>query len=128
MQISMRQIEGLEAKAKSAQARIKRVQEEAHGIMMAVVGAVETFATAFSFGVINGRWGGPEFLGVPVDLLSGILLHGLAFLLPAGSEHVHNLANGAMGCYFATLGTGVGRKMAQEAQQAAAALAAKSAA
>lgn len=128
MQVSLRQLESLETRAKSAASRIKRIQEEAHDVMMAVVGTVETMTTSFGFGVINGRWGGPEFVGVPVDLLSGIVLHGLAFAIDTGSEHLHNLANGALACYFATLGTGVGQKMATEAQQAAAALAANAAA
>lgn len=115
----------MESKARSAMSRVKRVQEEAHEVMMAVVGAVETFSTAFSFGVINGRWQSPELLGIPVDLGAGIMLHGIGFLVNSGSEHLHNLANGAMCSYFSSLGLGVGGKMLKEAQQAAAALAAK---
>lgn len=127
MQVSLKALETLETKAKNASARIRRVQEEAHDVMMAVVGSVETFSTAFSFGVINGRWQSPELLGVPVDLLTGIGLHAVGFLIQNGGEHMHNLGNGAMCSYFTTLGLGVGGRMLKEAQQAAAALAANAA-
>lgn len=125
MQVSLRALENMESKAKNALAKVKRVKEEAEESVMTVVGSVETFGTAFSFGVINGRWGNPELLGIPVDLGAGIALHGIGFLVDEGGEHLHRMGDGALSSYFGALGVGVGRKMLEEAQKAAQALAAQ---
>lgn len=125
MQVSLKALETMEAKAKNAKAQIQRVKAQAEDTVMAVVGGVETFGTAFSMGVINGRWGNPEVLGIPVDLGSGLALHAVGFLVDEGGDHLHNLGNGALCSYFSALGVGVGRKMLEEAQKAAAALAAQ---
>lgn len=126
MQVSLKALESMEQRARTAATRVKRIQEEAHDTVMAVVTSVETFGTTFSFGVINGRWGNPELMGVPVDLGVGILMHGLAFILDDGAEHLHAIGNGALCSYFAGIGVGIGGKMLQEAKAAAAKLAAAS--
>lgn len=125
MQVSLKALETMEQKAKSAKAMVQRVKLEAEHTVMAVVGGIETFGTAFSMGVINGRWGNPEILGIPVDLGAGLVLHGIGFLVDEGGDHLHNLGNGALCSYFSALGVGVGRKMFEEAQKAAQALAAQ---
>ena len=127
MQISLRTLEDLEAKAKNAAAKVKRVQAEAQAGMQTVIGSFETTSTAFTFGVINGRWGNPEFLGVPVDLGAGLALHAAGFVVDQGGEHLHRMGDGALSSYMGALGVGVGRKMLEEAQKAAQALAAQTA-
>lgn len=124
MQVSLKALEGMEARAKTALARAKKVKEESAQAVMTVVGSVETFGTAFSMGVINGRWGNPEVLGVPVDLGLGLGLHAAGFLLDDGSQHLHRMADGALSSYFSALGVGVGRKMLDEVQANARKLAA----
>lgn len=124
MQVSLKALESMEAKAKNAKNAIQRVKAEAEQTVMAVVGGVETFGMTFSMGVINGRWGNPEILGIPVDLGAGLALHAVGFIVDEGADHMHNLGNGALCSYFGALGVGVGRKMLEEAQKAAQALAA----
>jgi hypothetical protein len=124
MQVSLKALEGMETRAKSALARAKRVKEESADAIMNVVGSVETFGTAFSMGVINGRWGNPELLGIPVDLGLGLAAHTIGFVLDDGSQHLHRMGDGALSSYFSALGVGVGRKMLDEVQAAARKLAA----
>ena len=128
MQISLKALEGLEQRAKTALAKAKKVKEEAGQAVETVVGSVETFGTAFSLGVINGRWGNPELLGVPVDLGMCLAAHAAAFLLDDGSSHLHRMGDGALSSYFSALGVGVGRKMLEEVTKNAQKLAAAAAA
>lgn len=113
MQISLRALEDLEKKFTSAKTRLATVQKKAQGIVGAVVQTTEVTGTAFGFGVINGRWGSPEVLGMPVDLLFGAAMHTLAFL-DVAEEHAHNIGDGALASYTASLGAGIGRKMLVE--------------
>jgi hypothetical protein len=126
MQISLRGLEELDKKMTSLKTTAKKAKEKAEGAIQTVVGIAEVNSMAFSFGVINGRWGNPELLGLPVDLGIGLALHGAAFFDVAPS-HMHNLGNGCTASYFSALGVGVGRKMLAEQQAAAAKLAAAAA-
>jgi hypothetical protein len=127
MQISLRGLETLEKQAVAAKTAVKKAKEQAAHAIQTVVGIAEVNSTAFSFGVINGRFGNPELLGMPLDLGVGIVLHGFAFF-DIASEHMHNLANGCTASYFSALGVGVGQKMLSENQAAAQKLAAAAAA
>jgi hypothetical protein len=120
MKISLRGLEDLERKATSARNAVKRAKEKAEGVIQTVVSSVEINSMAFTFGVINGRWRNPELLGIPVDLGTGLLLHG-AGLFDVAPQHMHSLGNGCTASYFSALGTGVGAKMLQETRAAAAA-------
>lgn len=122
MQVSLKALESMESKAKSAMNRVKTIKAEAEGTVLAVVTSVETLGTAFSFGVINGRWGSPELLGVPVDLGTGLAMHAIGFFADDGKDHFHALGNGALCSYFSSLGAGVGRRMLEEVQKAQAQL------
>lgn len=80
--------------------------------------ALEVSAAAFGLGVLRGRYGTIEVVGLPADLLAAIGLHVFGFA--AGGkyeEHWHHLANGAMGAWLNTLGAGVGAKMLQKQGQ-----------
>lgn len=81
MKLSLSQLSNLESKYTSAKKSVQRVREEAQATVMQVVRTVEVGGAAFSFGIVNGRWGRPELVGVPVDLLTSIGLHGLGFVL-----------------------------------------------
>jgi len=120
MKLSLSQLSNLESKYTSAKKSVQRVREEAQATVMQVVRTVEVGGTAFSFGIVNGRWGRPEFVGVPVDLLTSIGLHGLGFVLDKeAAPHLHNLGDGALASYLTALGTGIGAKMLQESSAAA---------
>lgn len=113
MQISLRALEDLEKKFVGAKTRLANVQKTAQKMVGSVVQTTEVAGTAFGFGVINGRWGSPEILGMPVDLAFGVGMHVLAFL-DIADEHTHNIGDGALASYTASLGAGIGRKMLVE--------------
>lgn len=93
-----------------------RVQSKAEEMTGAVVTTAETSAAAFAMGLIGGRYGGVEIVGVPVELALGIGLSVAAHAKIAGksSDHLHALGNGALAAYFVTLGRGVGLQMSRE--------------
>lgn len=100
-------------KAKRLHERAKSLREKAESSMEQVVGTIEVFAGAFGMGVLNGRMGGVEIAGVPLDLGIGVLGNVLGHLGVAGkaSSHVHNLSNGALASYATRLGLGIGKRM-----------------
>ena len=123
MKLSLSQLSNIEQKYTAAQKRVQRVREEAQETVMTVVRSVEVGGTAFSLGIVNGRWGRPELVGVLVDLGASIALHGLGFLLDKDvAGHLHNMGDGAMASYLTALGTGIGAKMLQESTAARGAL------
>ena len=115
MNVSLRALEDMKRQLDSARNRIAKVKEEASEAVEIVVSAAEVSGTAFGLGIVNGRWGSPEVLGVPVDAGVGIAAHVLAFMEIA-PDHLHNVGNGGLGSYFSALGVGVGQKMAREAR------------
>lgn len=76
--------------------------------------AVEVGATAFGFGFLRGKMGDAngdlDVVGVPASLGTSIVLHGLGFMGVFGkhSEHVHNVADGALAEYAAVQGMRMG--------------------
>jgi len=114
--VSLRALESMKRQVDSARRRVSTVKAEAEEAVEVVVAAAEVSGTAFGLGIINGRWGSPEVLGVPVDAGVGIAAHVFAFM-DIAPEHLHNVGNGGLGSYFSALGVGVGQKMARESRQ-----------
>ena len=104
---------GLIKKAEGAKTAARRARERADESVMTVVQTFEVAGTGFTLGAINGRFGGVEVVGVPLDLLSGASLHLLGmFMSRRAGEHLHNFGDGAL-CSWATVtGIGIGREMA----------------
>lgn len=118
MQLSLRALEDLQGKYEGMKKRVQNTKAAMEETVMTVVQSAEVSGAAFSLGVINGYWSRPEFLGVPVDALSALLLHGAGFAFDDGSRHFHNLGDGALATYLSSVGTGIGIKMLQERQAA----------
>ena len=114
------QITELENNALSMKARISKMRAKSTEQVESLVGATEMATAAFTMGVIDGRWGGVELVGVPLSLLVAGSGHLLGFLGVA-STHMHNFANGSLAAYLTTLGNGVGARMAMDAAKAPAA-------
>lgn len=73
-------------------------------------------ASAFSFGVVQGRTGGYKIGGaIPIEVLLGLGFHA-AGIMDAGGEgmsrQLHNIGNGALAAYTSSVGWNVGRKWA----------------
>jgi len=118
--ISLGKLNEVRNKFVSMQKRVAAIREDAQEKVMTVVQTVEIGTASFGLGVINGRWGRPELVGIPVDALTGLALHAAGFLVDSeAGKHMHNLGDGAIACYSAFLGTGIGAKMRQEAGQPA---------
>lgn len=116
LQITRADAEKLLKRAQGAGQAIKRARERADEVVGTVVQTTEIGTAAFGFGLVNGRWGGVEVLGVPLDLLAAGGLHVLGFVGVA-SDHLHNFGDGALASFATTLGRGVGIEMAQKAAQ-----------
>ena len=116
MQISARALEGMEKKLSTARNKITNIKKEAQDAAMTVVAAAEVGGVAFALGVVNGRYGSPEVMGIPADLGVGIAAHILGFMVDEGGEHLHNMGNGALASYLSSLGTGIGQKMLSESR------------
>ena len=100
--------------------RARGIAEKADEAVGTVVQTAEVGLTAFGFGWAKGRYGSVELMGVPADLLGGLVLHGLGFVSGGRyHEHLHNLGDGAIASYATTLGFGIGDRMKQESEAAA---------
>lgn len=93
--------------------RVAGIKEKAEEATEKVVATAEVGAAAFTVGVINGKTGGIEVMGVPMELGAGLGLVGLGMLGVAGkaSDHLHNIGTGCLAAYLTTVGRGVGLSM-----------------
>lgn len=115
--LTAKQIEELENTALRAKDRVKRMKEKGDAAVMKVVSAAELSTAAFTMGVIDGRYGGVELMGIPLSLGLAATAH-LGAFLGIASDHLHSFGNGFLASYLSNLGNGVGAKMAMEAQAA----------
>lgn len=97
-------------KAESALATARKVRERGEGYVEQGIRSVEIGTTAFGLGFLQGRYGAIDVLGIPVELLGTFGGHLAGFLELAGkhSWHFHNIADGSLATYAATLGRGLG--------------------
>ena len=84
-----------------------------HGAARAATTLVQTAevsAGAFAAGLVAGRFGPVSVGPLSANLLAGLGLHALGLFGVFGrhSDHAHNLADGVLSVYAATLGAGVG--------------------
>jgi hypothetical protein len=106
--------------AESIQRRAKLALARADEAVATVITTTEVGAASFLFGLAQGKFGGISIVGVPVDLLSGLALHILAFAGIGGSNahHLHAFADGAFASYLNGLGRSVGRSLQTETDRA----------
>lgn len=102
----------------SARAELEEIRAQSREMVARVTDAALVGGTAFAFGWYQGRNGGmPELFGLPYDLLTAIVLHGINFAGYGGQyeEYIHSVANGALASYAVNAGARLGVRMAQEA-------------
>ena len=95
--------------------RAKNVLQEQKDRANTVINTAEVSAASFLFGLAQGKFGGIEFVGVPVDLIAGVALHVMGFADVAGkknSRHFHAIGDGALASFF----NGVGRNLGYSVQ------------
>jgi hypothetical protein len=108
--ITRRDIEQAHATAKRALSAADKASAKGESIVGHLTQTLEVGAGALGFGVVAGRYGAVNVLGVPVDLVSAVGVHLLAFAGIAGKydEHLHNFGDGVLSSYLTKLGAGLG--------------------
>ncbi len=124
IKVSKTQILRAKDRAFSLARRASAYRAKADQAVETLVGSAEVGASAFALGLVQGRYGGVEIVGVPLDLSAAIVMHGLAFVGVGGklSGHLHSFGDGALATYLATLGRGAGVEMRRKALGAGAAV------
>lgn len=114
--LSKQQIHSLKERAESMIKRAKSITEKSEEAIGQVVQSVEINGAAFGAGLVKGRFGTIEVLGVPADLGAFAAGHLLGFFGGGKyKEHIHNLSDGVGASYFTSLGAGIGARMARDA-------------
>jgi len=110
LSLSRSYLSSLAGRYHNLRSRHERVIERGEKVVAQVGKTLEIGGSAFAFGVLQGKTGGVEVLGVPLDLGLGVLGHLAAFTLVSGrnAHHFHNIADGALACFAATQGRGFG--------------------
>lgn len=110
LQISQKELRGaLEAKERFKQ-RYATAIKKGEEVLQGVVYTLEVGAASFGFGLLEGRYGGVEVLGIPLNLGVGVIGHLLGYMGIGGkmAHHLHGFADGALASYLSTLGRSVG--------------------
>lgn len=102
------------SKALRLRARMQANRAAASRTIETVVHTTEVSSAAFVAGVAQGKWGGIELLGVPLDLGLAVALHVAAFAGLGGklSPHLHGFGDGFLAAFLTTTGRGVGQAWA----------------
>ncbi len=110
LQISKADAKAAVSRLQTIQKRIANIREKAEETTERLLCTVETSGAAFAMGVVQGKTGGVEIFGVPLELGLGVGLNAFALLGGAGkhSSHLSNVGNGCLASYATTLGRGVG--------------------
>lgn len=111
LSVSQKDIVNFKQRVDRMTTKAKNVIERSKQTMETVVTTTEVGAAAFLFGLAQGKFGGIQIVGVPLDLLAGIGLHIAAFSGVGGKgnqKHLHAFADGALASFFNHLGRDVG--------------------
>lgn len=98
--------EALQA-ASRARSMATRVREHAEQQIGAFVRSTEVSASAFTWGLLQGRYGDLRVRGVPLEMAAGILAH-TAGLFGIMEDHAHAVGDGSLASYFHSVGRGAG--------------------
>lgn len=107
-------------RAESLRARLANVRKKTEKVTETAVHTLEVGASAFGFGALHGYNGtedGVQVVGIPIELLAAVGLHGAGFLGLGGkaSSHLHGVADGALASYATRLGYSMGTKWSSKA-------------
>lgn len=113
IQVSKAHLTKAQERINSLQTKISRFKEHASKTTERVVRSVEVGSSALVVGIVQGRVGAIEVMGVPFELGAGVALNLLGYFGAAGkfSDHLCNFGDGALAAYLVTVGKGVGDSM-----------------
>jgi hypothetical protein len=116
--VTISKAEGRQAvkRLESFKARLANIRKSAERSTEKMLRTAETGGAAFTMGVIQGKTGGVEIVGVPIDLGLGLTLNVLGYFGAAGkmSDHLNNVGDGCLAAYLTTVGRGVGQNWGQK--------------
>ncbi|MFH1010985.1 MAG: hypothetical protein V1784_07105 [bacterium] len=110
LKISQHDIMRMKDQVEKMKKRSSSVVEKSHELVSTIVRTAEVGAAAFSMGLVQGKYGGVEIVGVPMDLGLGLGLHMMGLLGVGGnmSHHLHAFGDGTLAAYLTTLGRTTG--------------------
>lgn len=110
--VSKASLQKAQSRFERLQSTVKNIRKEAEHTVEKVLRTAETGGMAFGLGVLNGKHGPTEVMGMPVELLIGAGLNIAGYLGAAGkhSDHLNNLGDGALAAYLTVLGVQVGNE------------------
>lgn len=99
--------------------RLAKIREQSTEAVGQILQTAEIAGAAGGFSWANARYGTQDpktgdiaktLMGMPIDLGSAVVLHGLSFagMLGRHKEHGHNLGDGALASYVCRVGTRMG--------------------
>jgi hypothetical protein len=117
MKLTTNDLKRAATRAESMRNRLTNLKKRTEKVAERAVHTVEVGTSAFAFGLLQGKTGGVEVVGVPAELLAGAGLHLAGFLGLGGkmSSHLHGFGDGALASYLTTMGRGVGVQWAAKA-------------
>jgi hypothetical protein len=100
----------LRSQVEKFQARARAIAVKGEAMVQQASDTAVTTATAFTLGMVQGRTGGFEIMGMPLDLIVGAGAHVAGFMKLGGknSGQLHNVGNGALALYAGTMGRAIG--------------------
>jgi hypothetical protein len=112
MKISAAALHKYKGLAEKAMNRARAIREHGEKVVETGVKTATISATAFALGTIQGKTGGIEIVGVPLDLIVGAGAHAAGFMKLGGksSHHFHHIGDGAMAAYAVTMGRAIGNQ------------------
>jgi hypothetical protein len=117
--MSTKSVPKLLAKVESLKKATARARDKAGEVASELVRTAVTGGTAFTAGLVTGRYGEAKtkLFGVPGTLAvaGGAHLFALLGVGKGAEEHVRSIGNGSLSAYLTTQGLKVGAKMAAEA-------------
>lgn len=107
-------IKKLQDRLATAQRRTASVRKQAGAFVESAVRTAEICGVAFALGYFQGKKGGWEIMGVPMELALGLVSHAaaLAGIGMGAAEHVRAIGDGSLAAYMTTYGRGMGRESA----------------
>lgn len=108
--ISKAELKAMPGRLQSLKNRIEKIKTQTEKVTEKLVRTAEVGGTAFAVGVLNGKTGGVEVVGVPLELGAGVALNILSYMGAAGkmSDHLGNIGDGALAAFGTMEGVKIG--------------------
>ena len=117
-QFSAKELKTLPGRLQSMKNRVEKIKAHTEKVTEKIIRTAEVGGTAFAVGVLNGKTGGIEVAGVPLELGAGIALNVLSYMGAAGkmSDHLGNVGDGALSAFATMEGVKIGLQWAQKSE------------